>query len=255
MTDHSNGFDRKAMAEASSVVRPSVVVDRDAGLKRLAGEAAGLAKIKADAAPPAAMGAAPVAPARGPQQLVPSFTVTTGGMRRVEGAHWRGLSPLASAVAQARLRHEARGVDAPFVAPFGPGQVTMAEDYAALVEWREGSALKCASLEGGRGGGSGGSGIYIVTFVDQGKWLAELQRRIGDGMAMSPRRHMDRGNGRRSITVRVAVDLLCLQGMPVKAILRRFGWAADMKDQRALRAAICGALDRMQGYRDEGGAK
>lgn len=233
---------------------PAAAVDLVGGRKRLADQAAGLARIKADAAPPVAMGAAPVAPARGPQQLVPSFTVTTGGMRRVEGAHWRGLSPLASAVAQALLRHVARGTDAPFVAPFGPGQVTMAEDYAALVEWREGSAVKCASLEGGRGGG-GGSGKYIDTFVDQGKWLAELQRRIGDGVAMSPRRHMDRGNGRRSITVRVAVDLLCLQGMPVKAILRRFGWAADMKDQRALRAAICGALDLMQGFRDEGGAK
>lgn len=234
---------------------PAAVVDLVGGRKRLADQAAGLARIKADAAPPAAMGAAPVAPARGPQHLVPSFTVTTGGMRRVEGAHWRGLSPLASAVAQARLRHEARGTDAPFVAPFGPGQVTMAEDYAALVEWREGSALKCASLEGRRGGGGGGSGIYIDTFVDQGRWLAELQRRIGDGVAMSPRRHMDRGNGRRSITVRVAVDLLCLQGMPVKAILRRFGWVANMKECCSLRAAICGALDRMQGYRDEVGAK
>lgn len=245
------------MALAGRVIggNPAAVVDLVGGRKRLADQAAGLARINADAAPPAAMVAAPVAPARGAQQLVPSFTVTTGGMRRVEGAHWRGLSPLASAVAQAQQRHEARGTDAPFVAPFGPGQVTMAEDYAALVEWREGSAVKCASLEGGRGGGGGGSGQFIVTYIKQGEWLAELQRRIGDGVAMSPRRHMDRGNGRRSITVRVAVDLLCLQGMPVKAILRRFGWAADMKDQRALRSAICGALDRMQGYRDGDSAK
>ena len=255
MTNVSKGFDRVALTGRAVVAGDTVGKPPFIGKLRLEVQDARVAKVKADAAPPAAMIAAPVAPARGPQQLVPSFTVTTGGMRRVEGAHWRGLSPLASAVAQAWLRHEARGVDAPFVAPFGPGQVTMAEDYAALVEWREGSAVKCASLEGGRGGGGGGSGIYIDTFVDQGKWLAELQRRIGDGVAMSPRRHMDRGNGRRSITVRMAVDLLCLQAMPVKAILRRFGWAADMKDQRALRAAICGALDRMQGYRDDGSAK
>jgi hypothetical protein len=181
--------------------------DLKAGRQRVAMEAARVRQVVDRAAPPVEMRAAPVAPARGPQQLVPNFTVTGGGMRRVEGAHWQGLSPLAAAVAQARLRHEARNPDAVFVPPFDPGQVAVAEDYAALVEWRGGSALKCANLEAGRSGG-GGSGLYIDSFVDQGRWLAELHRRIGDGVAMSPRRHMDRGNGRRAITVRVAVDLL-----------------------------------------------
>lgn len=250
MTNASKGFDRIALTSRVVAAGDPVKTPPFIGKLRLEVQDARVAKIKADAAPPPAMVAAPVAPARGPQLLVPSFTVTTGGMRRVDGAHFRAMSPLASAVWQARQRHEARAPDAPFVPPYSAGQITMAEDYAALVEWRAGSALKCASLEGGRGGGGGGSGIYIDTFVDQGKWLAELHRRIGDGVAMSPRRHMDRGNGRRSITVRGALDLLCLQAMPVKAILRRSGWAADMKDQRALRAAICGALDRMQGYRD-----
>lgn len=220
------------------------------GQARRAGEAARIAQIKAEATPPPAMGAAPMAPARGAMGLVQNFTVTTGGMRRADGTS-RGklLSPLAEANAQALRRYEGRATTAPFVPPYGPGQVTMAEEYAALVEWREGSALKCASWEAGRAGG-GGSGLYIDTFVDQGNWLAKLHARIGTGVAMSPRRHMDRGNARRAITVRVAVDLLCLGGVPVKTILQRHGWTADMKDQRALRAAICGALDRMQGYRD-----
>lgn len=244
MTDHTKGFDRAAHA-----LRP-IVDTRD----RLQAEADRVRSILADARPPVQMVQAPVAPARGAQQLVPTFTVTPGGMRRIEGAHWQGLSPLAAANAQARLRHEARNPDAPFVPPFNPGQVAVAEDYAALVEWREGSGVKGVNLQGARSGG-GGSGIYIDSFIDQGRWLAVLRSRIGDEVAMSVRRNMDRGNTRRPITVRSAVDLLCLSGVAVKAILTRHGWSPDLKNQRALRAAICGALDRMQGYRDAEGAK
>lgn len=246
MTDTSKGFDVRNRIEALVGIGDRAKPNPLAGQMRLADQHGRIEHIKAQASPPPAMGAAPMAPARGPQQLVPSFTVTTGGMRRVEGAHWQGLSPLAAAVAQAKMRHDARHPDAAFVPPYDPAQVAVAEDYAALVEWRAGSPMKCASLEGRRGGG--GSGEFIVSYIKQGEWLATLHARIGDGVAMSPRRNMDRGNGRRTITVRVAVDLLCLSGVPVKTILQRFGWTADMKDQRALRTAICGALDRMQGY-------
>lgn len=228
-----------------------IVFDRAEGLKRLSAEAKAVGVMLDRAVPVPEMREAAVAPARGPQQLVPNFSVTGGGMRRLEGAHWQGLSPLAAAVAQARLRHEARDSDAAFVAPFSPGQVAVAEDYAALVEWRAGSPLRCASLEGGRSG-SAGSGVFIDTFMDQGRWLDVLRSRIGGGVAMSVRRNMDRGNGRRSIMVRDAVDLLCLGGVPVKSILRRFGWVANIRECRALRSAICGALDRMQGYHDPG---
>jgi transcriptional regulator with PAS, ATPase and Fis domain len=41
----------------------------------------------------------------------------------------------------------------------------------------------------------------------------------------------------------------------VKAILRRFGWVGNIREMRELRAAICGALDMMQGYGDTGCAK
>lgn len=249
MTDHSKGFDRRIGPMMVPLTVP-VKEWRD----RLADEAGRVRQIVADATPPVLMREAPVAPARGPQHLVPNFTVTGGGMRRVEGGHWQGLSPLAAAVAQARLRHEARNPDVPFVPPFNPAQVAVAEDYAALVEWREGSALRCASLEGGRSGG-GGAGLFIDTYIDQGRWLDELRNRIGDGVAMSVRRHMDRGNARRAIKVRVAVDLLCLNGVAIKAVLRRFGWVGNMRECGDLRAAICGALDRMQGYSDGAGTK
>ena len=213
---------------------------------RLASEARRIEGIKAKAAPPHAMQAASVAPARGPQQLVPNFTVTGGGMRRVEGAHWRGLSPLAATVAQARLRHEARDSDRAFVPPYGPGQIAMAEFYAALVEWRDGSAMRCSSFEAGREGG--GSGQFIDTFIQRGLDLAQLHQRIGNGVAMAPRRNMDRGNSRRTITVRAVVDMVCIGGQDLTEVLRRFGWADDGKNRKALRLELCAALDRMQGY-------
>lgn len=230
MTDHSKRFDRAVV------------------LARLDVEAKQVRAMLSEATPPDAMRVAPVAPARGPQAQVPNFTVTSGGMRRVDGSHWRALSPLASAVAQARMRHEARKPDAPFVPPYSPAQVAMAEMYAALVEWRDGSAMKCASLEAGREGG--GSGHFIDSFMDRGRQLAELQARIGDGVAMDVRRHMDRGNTRSRITVRAAVDMACLAGVDLTEVLRRFGWAEKGEHRRHLRDAIRGALDRMQGYRD-----
>lgn len=244
MIERSKGFDLVTGGQALKAGK--VVTSPVEGRARLEAEAGRVAEIKASACPPDAMRAAPVAPARGAQQLVPNVAVVGGGMRRVEGAHWRAVSPLAAAVAMAWQRHQARNPDAVFVPPYDPGQIAVAEDYAALVEWREGSALKCASLEAGRGGG--GAGLFIDTYIDRGVWLAELRARIGDGVAMSVRRHMDRGNARRQITVRAAVDMAVLAGVPVKAILHRFGWVGNMREMRELRTAICGALDRMRGY-------
>lgn len=233
MTDHSKGFDRK------------IAVD-PYGRDRLQVEARRIEQIKAQASPPPTMSAASVAPARGPQQLVPNFTVTGGGIRRLEGAHWRGLSPLAAAVAKARLKHEAKDTDRPFVPPYGPGQVAMAEFYAALTEWRNGSPMLCSSFEAGREGG--GSGHFIDTFIQRGLDLAQLHHRIGNGIAMSPRRNMDRGNSRRTITVRAVVDMVCIGGQDLTEVLRRFGWTEDGKNRKALRVVLCAALDRMQGY-------
>jgi hypothetical protein len=242
VSDRLKGFDR------------GIALDPRYG-GRLALEAGRIAGIKAQATPPPAMSAAPMAPARGPQQLVPSFTVSSGGMRRIEGAHWQGLSPLAAAVAQARLRHEGqterRGTDAPFVPPYNPAQVAVAEDYAALVEWREGSAMRCASLEAGRNTGSAGGGLFIDAYIQQGRWLAQLQARIGTGVAMDIRRHMDRGNARRTITVRAVVDMVLIGDRDLSAVLVAFGWQANGQNRKALRLQLVGALDRMQGYKDE----
>lgn len=213
---------------------------------RRADEAGRMSAMLARAVPPPDMVAAPVAPARGPMALQPIYDMQAGGTRRRVGAHFRPVCALEAAVANARARHEARGGDVPFVPPYLPGQIAMAAVYRTLVEHRDGSGMRCASLEAGREGG-GGSGLFIDTFIAQGQQLAELQARIGSGVAMDVRRHMDRGNGRRAITVRAAVDLVVIAGQDVSVVLKRYGWQADGKNRKVLRVEICRALDRMQG--------
>jgi hypothetical protein len=198
---------------------------------------------------PDVAGIVPAAPARGPMVISQGFEALPGGTRRQAGIRLRELSPLAQMVANARMRHEARDYDADFVAPFTPGQVQVSEDYRALVERHEAGLVKCSSTEAGRGG-VGGSGLAIDRFIDDGRFLDVLRIRIGDGVAMSVRRNMDRGNGRKAITMRALVDQVVLVGRDFSFVLARHGWQADGKNRKALRLALCGALDRMQGYRD-----
>ena len=242
MTDRAKGFDPRP---ALGLLPPSPIAKARMGLAAMDARVQVVMQV---ATPPAAMSAAAIAPARGPQVLVPDFTATRGGIRQRMGGHWQALSAIATMVVNARLRHEARDTAAAFAPPFNPAQVQVAEDYAALVEWREGSPLRCASLEGGRGGANGNP--FIDSYIQNGLWLETLQARIGTGVAMAPHRHMDRDNSRRAILVRVAVDMLCLGGKDMTSILRRHGWTPDVKTRKALRLAICGALDRMQGYKD-----
>lgn len=133
-----------------------------------------------------------------------------------------------------------------FVPPYSTGQVEIARDYLALIEWRAGSGLRCASTAGGSGGGSGS---YIDTFVQQGRILADLQDKIGSVVVMDIRRNMDRGNTRRKITARDVVDQVVVQGLDLSAVLKAHGWSPDVKSRKALRAGLCAALDRMQGLR------
>lgn len=238
--DKPNEFD---LARAV-VRRPSDEVARD-----MSAERSRVASTIARAAPPEHMQAAPVAPARGAMQLVANWQLLPGGTRRQEGSHWRSVCSLTAMNAHAAARAKSREVEC--VLPFGPGHVSIAAIYRALAEWREGSGIKLSSMEAGRGGS--GSGVFIDRFIDEGARLKSLHLAIGDGWAMRPQRAMDRGNARRPISVRAAVDLVVLGGQDLTAVLKRFGWEADGKNRKALRLAICAALDRMQGYRDAPG--
>lgn len=202
--------------------------------QRRGDEAERLRRMLDQATPPEGMQAAPVAPARGIMQRV----------NDAAGPYWRGADQLSVMCRQARARH--RG-DAPFVAPFTPGQIAMGRHYQTLVEQHDSAGMKCASVEA-RGGGGGGSGQggFIEALLHDREEIRSLHQRIGDGFALQVRRGA--GSGRRPITLRRLVDAVCLEDQDVTAVLRAHGWAAKGDAREALRAALSEALDRMQGY-------
>lgn len=198
------------------------------------------------------MMAGTLAPARGPMQAEPIWQVEPSGVRRSEGYRWRDMTQIEVMNAQALKRHATRHAalapeDRPsFVAPFSQGQVNTARAYRDLVEWREGAAVRGTDLLGA-GGGGGGSGLFIDSYIEKGELLGLLQARIGDVVVMGIRRHMDRGNTRKTITARAVVDAVVLFGMDLTGVLVRNGWPSKGLNRNALRDGLGAALDRMSG--------
>ena len=91
-----------------------------------------------------------------------------------------------------------------------------------------------------------GGSDFLDRYLDRGVTLDAVHRAIGASVAMSPRRHMDRDNARHAISDRAVVDMVVLAGRDLRAVLRAYGWQADSKHRKMLRAALCGALDRMR---------
>lgn len=225
-------------------------VDLPTYADRVAEETARVEAIKAQWTPPEAMAAAPMAPAAGAKVLVPEYEVSVGGVRRRVSAHWREADVFDAMERAAQIAHAKRDGEAAFVAPFSPGQVHMARYYLTLTEHHAVGGMRCASLEAGRTGGSGGS--FMDAFLHEGDQLRWLHGRIGAGVAMSVRRvrPSTRGPGKAGvISDRALVDGVCLGQMDLNAVLRRHGWSPDGHHRKALRLALGAALDRMQGYR------
>lgn len=181
----------------------------------------------------------PPAKAGQPVRLLPS------------GAH-RDMIQLEIATARAQQAWVAKCAGLPedtrpaFVPPYTSGQIEIARAYRDLVEWRAGSGLRGSALAGG---GGGGEGSFIDTFLQQGRMLERLQRSIGDAVVMDVRRNMDRDNARRAITAVALVNAVCLLDLDLSAVLTRHGWSAKGQHRDQLRRGLCEALDRMQGLR------
>lgn len=259
----------RAEAEAASLAHMATVALRRiraeaeafllAGIARLvaargaASEADRIRAMLIDATPPEAMAQAPVAPARGPMQLVVDYELTRGGIPKPVGQHWQGMDPLSVMCRQARARYDrdpprnARGEALAFIPPFTPGQIAMALHYAALVERHDCGGMKGASVEvrAVASAGTGQGGGYIEALLSDGREIAMIRRRIGDGLALEVQRGGDR---RRSIPVRVLVDMVVLGGADLTAVLRAHGWAAKGELRQQMQKALANALDRMQGY-------
>jgi len=245
VTDHSKpGLQAKGFAGAPEV-KVVAALPRQFGKSVLVAEALRVEAVKSAAMPPAEMRQAPVAPARGTMHLAPDYEVTRGGMRQQVGAHWQTCNSLARMIAQAALRHRTSGSEAPFESPFTHVQVATAGRYQALIEWIEGSALKCASLEAGRGGmGGDDAKDYIDRFHDRRRELAGMRAAIDGHMAL--RLSKVDPDGRRSITLRKMVDMMVeSDDCTLTDVLRVHGWAKKSASLHILRDKLRMALDWM----------
>jgi hypothetical protein len=233
------------MALAGKAARASAAVFRK-GI-----EADAVAAVLARATPPADVGPVPVAPARGAMRIETEREVVNGLTKRVLGKRLEQADVFDLMIAQARRR---QGDAAGFVAPFTPGQVYMARHYRGLTERHAAGGVRCASLEAGREGGTGGD--FMDAYLAVGRELDRLHGRIGPGQAMVLRRVRPSARGSRvGISDRRVVDMVCLCGMTLGDVLEAHGWAVKGEYRDGVRTALCGALDRMQGYDLQRGAR
>ncbi|MCU0909808.1 MAG: hypothetical protein MUE98_00245 [Rhodobacteraceae bacterium] len=226
-------------------------------------ERAAVAELKAAAAIPARCGPAIVpAPARGAFAVFSPREMVPGSAERSRHAGFDGRDAVRQADAFDRMEARVRArwsslperFRPPFVPPFTPGQVAVGRRYLALVERCEAGGIKCASLEAGRSGGTGG-GFSEAIAADRAE-LNRMRARIGDRAAMTVRRvrPSDRGVEQRGIISDLAlVNHVCLEGRTIKEVLVRYKWVGPKGWPKAdhvklLRQALCLALDRMQGY-------
>lgn len=201
------------------------------------------------AAPPLRCGPDMVAaPARGPMLAFAPVRMVLGSTQRAVHDGWQGRD--AARLADVFDRMVAAALRRGEPAPFSHGQVAMARHYRDLSERHAAGGVRCASAEAGRAcGAPGGGGGWIDAVIDTGRRLDALRARIGTGVAMEVRRVRPSVAGvRRAVRDRVLVDLVCLSDRSLDDVLRLHGWARKGETRAALRRALVGALDRMQGY-------
>lgn len=225
-------------------------------------------QIIADATPPARCGhQIPAAPARGPMIAEQQREVRLNGdgapVVRAMGEVTREDGRLCAArVADAfdvmQCRADKRAPDAPPL--FTTAQINAARAYAALFERYAASGVRCTSLETEvRGDGAGGD--YIDAVLRDGRRLEQFKSAIASvtqpgpdgqpapcpgGWALSPQRAAPNRDQRAPIELRVLVDQVCLGGRTLSAVLAAKGWSRSPKNKKALKSALCAALDAMR---------
>lgn len=182
----------------------------------------------------------PVAPARGrilafaPQAVRPTATgyeVQHDGFRGRDAAR-------AVDVFDVMLQQVARrGGEAPFT----PGQIEAGRTYAMLVERHSSVGLRCISVESQRGSGSAG-GAFMDAVLAEGEVIRRMQAAIGPGMALEVQRET---GARRDIPIRRLVDMVCIEGRSVSAVLKWSGWSVKGTTRELAYQALASALDRM----------
>lgn len=218
------------------------------GAMMLQAEVSRVDAVLLNATPPAS--ASPMiiaAPARGPTQVLPQReTVMTPSGPRIIRTTAEGFHPVAAVDAFDEMARQSRRRK-PDAAPlFTVGQVQAGRAYASLYERCASEGLRCSSPEARAGGGEAVD--WIEGVIARSRRLDRMRAAIGDGVALSPRgvlAHADRG--RRLIRVNDLVLHVCVHGRTISGVLVKFGWGRSATAVDGLKAALTGALDRMQG--------
>jgi hypothetical protein len=233
-----------------SAQRKDIAIVRD----YLADEADRIEQIKARSARPDGCGPeiVDVAPARGPvQRFQPREVVLTeaGNVRVTRSGH-NGHDALrrgdAFDVMVEQSRRRSSGDKGPL---FTPGQISTGRDYAALYERCAAAGVKCSSIEAL--GNGGGQGAFIDAVIRDSRRLAALDRAVGNEVVLSPsgaQAHADRG--RKVVKVSDVVHAVCIENLTISQTLNKFSWSRTPVSVRKAKSALCGALDRMQGFYD-----
>jgi hypothetical protein len=226
-------------------------VDLEAAERRLDEERDRIAAIKAAAQPPAECGPEIIAaPARGGfvlQRIRHMEGMTREDFVETPDGYVR-RSPIRRGDAFDAM--EAAALRRKQACPLTPGQIAIGRRYHDLVELLSADGTKLSQLDGSFGSSDGGD--WMDQRLAISRELEGMRRRIGNGVALAVRRirPSDRGpRARGSILDRVLVDMVCLQGRSLPDVLKGHGWQEDGRNKKALREALCRALDRMIGYR------
>ncbi|MFV0303571.1 MAG: hypothetical protein ACK5IP_22340 [Paracoccus sp. (in: a-proteobacteria)] len=217
-------------------------------LHRDLGSAKRLDLIKAAARPPVECGPDIIAaPARGPCIAFQPVEMRPKGERDWQAVPvgYGGRSAVRAMDVFDRMLTQARRRKEPM--PLTPAQVSIARHYRALVERHDAGGTKLSQIDGGRRGDGAGRD-FMDAYIAQGREIEALRRRCGPGLAARCLRPSRRGS-RSSILDRTLIDMVCLKDQPIDQVLRAHGWSVKGDTRKALRKALCAALDRMIGYR------
>jgi hypothetical protein len=239
----------------------AVIMVGSDGVARLRAEADRVAKIKAAGAAPAQCGPeVPNAPARGavrisdPKELVPGTTDKfqhAGHFGRSVLHRCDVFDMMRARALNIHAKAKAKDANAVFDEPFTAGQVSMARHYAGLYERLQSGDVGGTSYgERVSGGGDGLDAVDLRLAARQE--FEALEAKVGRGVAMAMRkvRPSKRGDGRvcKMISDLDAVRAVCLYGLSLNEVLRKYDWTESSRNRIALRGALRCALDRMQGY-------
>lgn len=242
------GVDRAVIRHPPRFTETGAVVS--AGRDRISAADERLAAMQRAAAVPASASPAIIpSPARGPMRVSPQFEITEdrrGPKKRFMTRD--GFHPVTVSDAFDLMELQARRRDPKGAPLFTLAQVTAGRAFAALSERVASEGVRCGSGEAlGRAGGGSGDRDWIEGVMARSHRLARMKAAIGDVPVIAPKAGHGVLAGTRRLTAVRLVQLVAISGMTLTRVLRSHGVEVRSSSRAALRLALQGALDRLEG--------